>query len=70
MFLLQQLAQKAGGQLAVQCHSLRMLPEKKKPAWSCMLNKDTYIVQILGARGEKMPQWAALILHISKASDG
>lgn len=45
------------------------LPEKKL-AWSCMLNTDTYMIQILDARVEKMPQWAALILHISKASDG
>lgn len=57
------------GQLAVQCQSLRMLTEKKL-AWTCMLNTDTYMIQILDARVEKMPQWAALILHISKASDG
>lgn len=46
-----------------------MLTEKKL-AWTCMLNTDTYMIQILDARVEKMPQWAALILHISKASDG
>lgn len=57
------------GQLALQCQSLRMLPEKKL-AWSCMLNTDTYMIQILDARVEKMPQWTALILHNSKASDG